>query len=265
MARQLRPTYSRTLDAATREAFLSRVCARNMAIDVTIVERRSLGNMKSRFLRGPEHEGGTILIEAPTIAGSAVPLHKDESVEVVAVVEGERYGFRAGVLSRTRAHLGGNVEVPALRIEAPATVSLMQRRKYFRARVPALEPIMVQCIGKAPATGGNGGKDELVKFDTRATDISGGGLCLKLSKEREYFARAGVRLALSFSLRGATGIQLVGEVRHAHQVSEKKDWIAGVMFLDAEKTVAGRQAVDAIMRYVTKRQREVLKKKSGLE
>jgi c-di-GMP-binding flagellar brake protein YcgR len=233
-------------------------------MDVSIVGRGE--QMKSRFLRAPERRGDAIIIEAPTLAGSPVAVRARELVDVVVVAEGERYGFRVPVLKRTRARLGGNVEVFALAIAAPAAITQLQRRRYFRVRIPALEPIMVGCVTKAPGSAKKpGGQEEYIRFETRALDISAGGMCLKVPKKHPHCAKPGVRLVLEFRLPATRKIKLLCETRYSREMPGSPDWATGVEFLGAEKTLGGRRAVANIARYVTRRQREELKKKSGLE
>ena len=256
--------FSRSIPAEARDALLARLCNRNLPMDVSIVGRGV--QMKSRFLRAPERPGEAIIIEAPTLAGSPVAVRARELVDVVVVAEGERYGFRVPVLKRTRARLGANVEVFALAIAAPATVTQLQRRRYFRVRIPSLEPIMVECVTRAPGSVRKpDGKEEYVRFETRALDISAAGMCLRVPKKHMHSEKPGVRVVMSFKLPGVRKIKLLAETRYSREMPGSPDWATGVEFLGAEKTLGGRRAIANIARYVTRRQREELKKKSGLE
>lgn len=258
-------TYNRTLAPAIRDDVLDRACARNAAMDVSILGRRDGTGLKSRFLKKVAGEKGVLVIEAPTKGATPIALYPGDSIEAILLVEGERYGFRATVRSRARARLSGHIEVSAITIDYPQVLSQMQRRRHYRVKVPALDPIPVTCVGKAPAAEGKRDKGELVRFTAPATDISAGGICLKMPKDQAHLTRVGTRLALDFSIRTSPKMRLVGVVRHSRQTPDRKDFLAGLEFIGAEKTIAGKRAVDRIMRYVTRRQREELKKKSGLE
>jgi len=234
-------------------------------MELSVVARRGAISLKSRFLRTVAGEKGTLVIEAPTRGAHAVALYPGDKIDVVVIVEGERYGFRTSVRSRARARLSGRVEVSAVTIDYPAVLNQLQRRRYYRVKIPALDPIPVGCTGRTVDASGKKDGGELVRFTVPAIDMSAGGICLRLSKEHSHFARPGMRLAMLFAIKSAPKMRLLGVVRHVRQTPDGKDWLVGLEFLDPAKTLAGRRAVDRIMRYVTRRQREELKKKSGLE
>jgi c-di-GMP-binding flagellar brake protein YcgR len=248
-----------------RDALLAKVCARNSPIEVTVPGRQLVAPLKSRFLGGPDETSATILIEVPTQGGRQVLFLPRDVIDVIVNVEGQRYGFRAFVEKRTRVRLGGRNDVAALALGCPSSVARLQRRRYYRVRIPSAQPIVVKCAAKPPA-GKTGERDEqgFVRFETRAIDISAGGMCLKIGKGQSCFARTGTRMVLFFRIDGSRTCRFIGEVRHVRPLPGG-ECAAGVQFVSADKTVAQRRTVDSIARYVAHRQREELKKASGLE
>jgi len=259
--------YNRSVPAAVRDTLIANACARNLPVEVALVERQTPYPLKSRFLRGSEvSQGEPIFIEAPTLFGSAVVIYPNEDVRVLMMVSGERYGFQSRVRRRTRIRLGKGVDVSSLELTYPARLLKLQRRRFYRAKIPALQPVTVHCITRHPEARGTKPKDraELLEFDTIALDISSGGMGLKLPKRHGKLGKPGARIALQFTV-DEMDVRLMAEIRYARPLPGSQDLFLGMQFIDWEDTLAGRRAINWISRYVVRRQRTELKKKSGLE
>lgn len=243
----------------SRTALIEHACARNVPIEVTIPGRGYFEPLKSRFLAGRD-ERGDITIEAPTQNGRPVSLQAGELVDVVVVLSGQRYGFRATAGRRVLYKLGGHADVAAVVINCASKVLQLQRRRYYRVNVPPLDPLPVECVTKVAADGG----ETLLRFPVRAMDISAGGMLFRLAKSEAALGQAGRRLAVILSVGSLSNARLMAEVRYTRPLPHG-GIAAGVQFIGWDRTLAGRKTIDAICRYVAQRQREALKKKSGLE
>ena len=248
---------------AFHEAFLAGACARNAPIEVMVPGRESTVVLKSRLLAGPAEAAGCVIIETPTAGGRPVAFQPRQVIDVILNIDGQRYGFRTSVEKRTRARLGGRTEVNAIAVVMPSAIIPVQRRRYYRVHVPSLDPVPVECAVKVRGTEG-AGKETLVRFEAGAMDISAGGMCLRFPKKQGCFAVSGVRLGLFFRIGSSRKLSLLGEVRHTRPLPNGETAV-GMLFIEADGTVSRRKAIDAVTRYIARRQREELKKQSGLE
>lgn len=258
--------FDRAVSRKARDALLAQVCARNVPMEVSIVGSEEAAVMRSRFLKAGDRETAEpLVIETPTRSGSSVLVQVGEVLNVLMMVGGQRYGFRSPVRKRGRMKLGDGVEVGILALEYPATIIKLQRRRFFRVKMPLARPIRVKCIAKADDGKGHSTSDDYVRFDADALDISSGGMSMNIPREYAGFAKPANKLALLFRLDGVKeGIRLFAEVRHVREVKANGDVVAGMQFVDWHKNIAGRKAINRITRFVVRRQRIELKKKSGL-
>ena len=255
----------RSISDIDRDVLLSRLCERNLPLELFVAGQPAA--MKSRFLAGPRRTAsGCLLIELPTLAGKPFPCRPRDSLDVRVMSGGDRYGFRTIVRARARARLSTGLEIAALEVAVPERIVFLQRREHYRVKVPAAEPIPVECAAKAP----DSAKSEadargLLRFAGNCLDMSVGGVCVRLSCPHFYWPTPGVRVILSFRIPGAKRAKLLAESRHGRQFSGASDWAVGFEFVDTLRTLASRRTINAISRYVTRRQREELKRKSGIE
>jgi c-di-GMP-binding flagellar brake protein YcgR len=258
----------RTIPEGERDAMLNQACGRNLPVEVLVVGRTDPVPLRSRLLRNGSPSSKTpMIIESPTRNGAAVVVHPNEAVNVLMMFGGHRYGFRAAVVDRGRMLLGGTIEVATLSIEYPQKVIKLQRRRFYRAKIPGLDPIVVRCVLKPPGDRDDPGKEEgFVKFESTVTDISSGGMGIRVPAAFARHVRQGARMALLFQLDGfSKPVRLLAEVRNIRQIKDSRDYVAGLQYVEWHRTMAGRRSINWITRFVVKRQRAELRKKSGLE
>jgi len=259
--------FDQRLPAKQRDRLITRACARNLPVEVTLVGRQEPAALKSRMLKAGKAGAGPLVIESPTLSGRRVHVYPNETVAVVLRFGGERYRFRSKVENTGRMKLGGNVDVGILGLTYPGEFVKLQRRNHYRVTLSALQPLTVNCIARNPRRdGAEGAPGDYLRFDASAVDISAGGLGLRLPRQYAWIAAQGRRMALLFPLPGfAEPVRLLGEVRHTRQAVKTGEKVAGIQFVDWDRTLSGRRAINHIARFVTRKQREELKKKSGLE
>jgi c-di-GMP-binding flagellar brake protein YcgR len=252
----------RSLSERERDALLTEACARNIPAEVVPADAEDKSSLRSRLLEAAAAMGAGLVIEAPTREGSRVMLHPEETINVVFMFGGQKFGFRTKVKRRSTMNLGGDVEVPALALAYPPKIYKLQRRRFFRVMIPSARPLVVECVARDRRREDG---DDLVRFETVARDISSGGIAIKIPAPYLPLAQVGKRIALVFDLEGVRRtLRLLAEVRHVAS-RPGGDHIAGMQFVEWHKTLAGRKAVNSVTRYVVRRQRAELKKKSGLE
>lgn len=254
----------RSLTERERDAILGGACARNLPAEVVLAGADGKAPLRSRLLEaGGLDPEAPLVIEAPTRQGVRVALHLDEALSVVFIFGGQKFGFEAVVAKRSTMSLGDGVEVPTLALAYPVKVYKLQRRRFFRVAIPGVKPLVVQCVVRDGSRAKAG--EDMIRFETVARDISSGGISLKIPAQYVKLAPAGRRMALVFNLEGyRRSIKLIAEVRHVRRIPNG-DHIAGMQFVEWHRTLAGRKAINLITRYVVRRQRTELKKKSGLE
>ena len=243
---------------------LGGACERNLPAEVVLAATDGKALLRTRLLEagGPDPEA-PLVIEAPTRQGTPVALHPGEALSVVFIFGGQKFGFQTVVSNRTAMLLGDGVEVPTLALAYPVQVHKLQRRRFFRVGIPGGKPLVVQCVVRDPSRSKSG--DDMVRFETVAQDISSGGVALKIPEQYLKLASTGRRMAIIFNLEGfRRSIKLIAEVRHVRR-APNGNHIAGMQFVEWHRTLAGRKTINSITRYVVRRQRSDLKKKSGLE
>lgn len=256
-------TLDRIVNDAERDSILSQACERNLPIEVMLPVEEQPVPLRSRLLKAGAAGGELTVIEAPTRDGASVMLHPDEQLNVTMMFGGQRYGFRTVVKTRGRMQLAASVEVPTLSVESPTKLYKLQRRRFFRVRIPGMQPLVVKCILRKD---GGGKRDEFVRFDSSAIDISSGGMAIKVPAAHLSAVVVGRKMALVFRLEGfARPLRLLAEVRNLRAIKETGDTIAGLQFVEWHRTLTGRKAINTITRFVVRRQRAELKKRSGLE
>lgn len=255
-------TVDRAIPDGERDTILSQACARNLPIEVTLVGGPEPVTLRSRLLK----TGESLIIEAPTREGSSVLLHPDEHLNVLMMFGGQRYGFRTLVRDRGRMHLGGEVQVSTLALEYPQKLLKLQRRRFFRVRIPGLQPLVVKCILRKEGEEDSSKDDGFVRFDTSAVDISSGGIAIKVPSGHASAVVIGRKAALVFRLQGfPRPLRLLAEIRNVRTTKESGETVAGLQFVEWHKTLAGRKAINIITRFVVRRQLTELKKRSGME
>lgn len=254
----------RVLPRNERDLILGGASARNMPIEVMLPNAAGQEALKSRLLKAPGgDDDGALVIQVPTHNGSPAVIHPEETVSIFLLVRGLRYGFQTQVRERGMLRLSESTQVPALFLAYPEKVYKLQRRRFFRVRIPSVRPLLVKCV--AQSDNGKSSDDGLERFETTAIDISSGGIALRLPTEvRE--PNVGSRMGLLFRLTGfRRTVKLLGEVRNVRSSEPGGLAIMGLQFVEWDKTIAGRRCVNWITRYVVRRQREDLKRKSGLK
>jgi c-di-GMP-binding flagellar brake protein YcgR len=246
-----------------RDSFLDKACARSLRIEVTPLDRKPVLKLKSRFLQN-EPSKGHILIDVPTAKGAAIVLHPGREVRIEIAIDGDLFAFDVPVIGRSRARLIG-AGMAALTIGYPRELMRLQRRQFFRARIPTLSPIRARCVVANERASDKTGP-ALTDFAAQICDISCGGVGIRLGDKWAHLARTGRRWAVKFSLPGIEhAVHLIAEIRHVRKGAKPNEVIVGVQFVNGEATAAGKKALANIACFVARRQREELKKKSGLE
>ena len=241
-----------------RDMVLRRARERNIPIEFAIDDKASV-SLKSRFLSADDVDtGDTILVAAPNARYLPAPIKPGVRVQVTLVMEGLRYTFTSVVLGRSRVSLASGSTTGAVALRYPQTLMCLQRRRYYRAKIPAGTKLAVECTAKS----GNGKDAPFVRFPAQATDISVGGMGLAVPRAGRPLARVESRWVVAFDLPDVPErLNFVGEIRHLRR-DTRLGLIAGVQFLVQEDDLGARKGLIAIAHYVAGLERVELKKVS---
>ncbi len=253
-----------TVQDEMRHGIIRAACDRNLPVEVVVLGETPVGGLKSRMLKAERiGTAGRVLIAQPGFEGRSVSLRRGVRLEVLLLLEAQRYLFQSPIVGSDSVKLSGDVSNAALILSYPDEVVRAQRRRFFRVRVPTAAPLVVSCAAKSAKKQQEGG-DDVVRFEGRAFDISPGGLCLAVSRTGAALAQPGAPWVTTFTLpESIEPMRLLGQVRNVRRTS--KGGLVGLQFTKWDKSLAGRKAIHAIARYVAARQREELKKLSGLD
>jgi c-di-GMP-binding flagellar brake protein YcgR len=243
---------------------LAAACARTVSIDLRIVDDKPATVYRSRFLgleEGAEAEENALLIEAPALKGSIVPVRPSQRVKINFNLNGQDNYFEATVLDRGRYQLNPGLSVASLQLQTPEEVFSGGKRGFYRLLVEDTEEINVRVGILADSEEGAG----RVRWREKGiiTDIGGGGLGFRIAEGKSLLIGPDTRLMLRFKLRPDEEIRLLGKVCFSLRQSELREAFFGVQFIDLDSDLEYKQNVDKILHYVAEKQRLNLGERSG--
>ena len=221
---------------------------------------------KSRFFGlQAKSDAPCVIVEAPVLDGTILPLRPGQEVEVYFRVDDTRYMYHATVLNRGDFALNSGLVARALEITYPKSLARGQKRSHFRVPVSRVRPVELRyglVDRKTPDPVARPailfrGKSELV-------DLSAGGLAFDLPERNGLLVRPGRRLLCEFTLPTKERLTLHGRVAHRYPVHRENALRYGVQFVDIHRSVDFKAAHDRLLRYVVEVQRESLAKRSGI-
>ena len=241
---------------------LATACARTVSIDLCIVGEKPVPVYRSRFLRLEERsKEDALLIEAPSLKGSVIPIRKGQRVKVTFKLNGQDNYFETTVLDRGRYQLNPDLSVASLELQAPEEVLSGGRRGFYRMFVDETEIIELSVGILADGKKGAG----RVRWREKGilTDIGGGGLGFRIAEGKSLLIGPGTRLMLRFKLRPDGRIRLLGKVCFSLRQPELREAFFGVQFVDLDSDLEYKRSVDKILYYVAEKQRLNLEERGG--
>lgn len=252
--------------AAERKRAMREAVTYGLPCDIWVNSRGVPVQAKSRFFgMQAADDVPHVVVEAPVLDGTIVPLRPGEDVDVFFMVDNVRYTYRARVISRGRFPLNGGGVARSLEISYPRRLTRGQKREFFRTTISLIRPIELQ-LGLMDPKSADPISNPAVLFRRRSVivNLSGGGLAFDLPQQHRLLLRPGQRLLCHFSLPSTQTLELQGRVTHRLPVSAERATRFGMRFIDVHRAVRFRTAHDRVLRYVARVQREMLAKRSGL-
>lgn len=241
---------------------LAAACARTISIDLRIEGDKPTTVYRSRFLRLEERsEGYILLIEAPALRGSVVPVRSGMWARVEFTLNGKENYFETIVLNRGRYQLNPDLSIASLELRAPEEVFSGSKRGFYRLIMSEVDPIEARLGILADDEGGSG----RVRSRAKAvlTDLGGGGLGFRIAEGKSLFIGPGTHLLVGFKLPPEQKIRLKGRVCFSLRQPELREAFFGVQFVDLESNIGYKQDVDKILHFVAETQRRSLGARRG--
>lgn len=224
----------------------------------SLLDRRALisGHLQPRGLTFPtaliaiSDEEDSLLFDGS--ASEAINRGIEEASQIVCVSQLDRVHVQFPFEGCVRTWLDGQV---AFRAAMPDRLMRLQRREFFRLRIPLTQP--VRCF--VPF---NVGENPLREVEMRVLDISGGGIAVEVppdrSEFRPYREYAGCRLLLPDTEPLPVRL-MVKNVFRQSQPNGRESWRAGCQF-----TELPRGADALIQRYIFRMERQRSARERGV-
>ncbi len=230
-------------------------CDRTVSIDLRIADEAFATVYRSRFLRLEEgSEYHTLLIEAPTLRGSVIPVRPGQRMKIAFKLNGQDNYFDTTVLDRRRHPLNPDISVASLELQTPEEMLSSGKRGFYRLLVGETEVVEVKIGILADHSEVGAGR---VRWREKATltDIGGGGLGFRLAEGNSLFIGPDKRLTLKFTLPPDEEIRLLGRVCFSLRQSKRREAYFGVQFVDLDSDLEYKRNIDRVLSYVAEKQR----------
>lgn len=224
----------------------------------SLIDKRALisGHLQPRALTFPtalialSEDEDTLLFDGS--ASETINRGIEDASQIVCVSQLDRVHVQFPLEGCVRTMIDGQV---AFRAVLPDRLMRLQRREFFRLRVPLAQP--VRCF--VPF---NVGEESLREVEMRVLDISGGGIAVEVPADRPEFRPyreyADCRLLLPetepFTVR-----LMVKNVFRQSQPNGRESWRAGCQFTDLP-----RGADSLIQRYIFRMERQRSARERGV-
>lgn len=231
---------------------------RNTPIALTCRLDGAWQNFRSRFL-GLRNEELWIEYACPE-PGRAIPeLLPGMKLGVAFKQRHHKYVFTSAIQAIADFQLSPGVKVRGLRIDWPGKMQRLQRRSFYRATVPMDQPVFCEMwqggIGNEPQSDI---RQKLV-FNGQLTDLSAGGMRVRLLGDRDPAFHVGDPVGLSLRFHGMSEpIRVDGQFRHAAQ--DEFGTCLGIQFVGLTEIADSSKLFQTISRIVCEFQRIELRR-----
>jgi len=208
----------------------------------------------SRFFYYDE-EKEEILIDIPSSTDDIGLLMLDDRIEVFFISKGFRLGFFSTITGFSEFELSSGESVPAMRISKPDSGLDLQRRRDFRVQTP---PMAIKACYQRE----NEEEQETVLLECVSYDISRSGIAVSNSKDARNKLKLEKSNYVSMDIQiDDDVISMEGIVQSKRELYEGKKTVFGIDFVeDKPDKMQYKKNLSIIMKYVMKRQREIMLK-----
>jgi c-di-GMP-binding flagellar brake protein YcgR len=242
------------------EQTLRQAVARNSAMVLSLPSAGMLRHCKSRFLG--EHDGGIVIQSAPGEKALLASLIQSAEPCGIAYKAGtNKVAFTSPILELLpQWQVNAEANVEALRLAFPTEIKSLQRRAYYRTKVPAEYGMKVR-IWRIPEHHFLRDQPPFaqeIRCQIRDISVGGFGLCFLGNDGKPPKILPGERLRLEIKA-GEHQLILEGRMREPKNSPTPDSITTGVTFKKLEDNLDGRQNLAALTRIVGELQREELR------
>ena len=235
---------------------LLEAASRHTPMILTVRQSQAWLSLRSRFLAIRDAH---LLVEPPQPQNGA-PFYRFSPAEVVGVsmkFRHHKHIFSTTVIRSETLPISDDSEVPVVRLGCPGSMQRIQRRAFYRAKVPPGRVVRVSFwIGGLDSEPAVATPERLI-WSGRLTDISAGGFQARVSNDVAEAIESGdfVGLRISFG-QGEQPVYANAHFRHA--VRANKEFLLGFQFIGMEQTPEGKESMRHIASRASEYQRVVL-------
>ena len=211
-------------------------------------DKENLFHFSSRFFILNEDKD-EILIDLPASEDNET-LRVNDKIEVFFISQNLRLGFFTRIIGFSEFQLASDKIVPAMIISKPEEGQDLQRRRDFRVPTPPLK-VVAKYIRD---------KDEKVITNCICDDISRSGIALTEDKQTNNRLRLEKNYHINLTIYiDKEIIQLEGTVESKRELYEGNKIVFGIDFTENKPDkLQYKKSITVIIRYIMKRQREIM-------
>ncbi len=209
-------------------------------------------NFSSRFF-AYDRDKGVLVVDFPSTTQDIEPLQKKEPIVVYFVHRNSRYIFRSRVMGLTEYQLTDDKLLKALIIAMPEELVDGERRNFFKVATPP-HRVDIRIVQRRDS---DDEPYEGIVFTGASVNISGGGIAVREDDGHLPF-RYGDVISLTILFPDQELI-MEGRVVNKYQYENSDNMIFGIEFIqETIDKLSFKRNVNMLMRYVMKRERELL-------
>lgn len=244
------------LSPSAAKKILREMAERNQSLDLVRILEEGEDRCRSRFIQVPD---GRLAVEVPSRLGHLVPVRTDERIEAFFRMGNHRYWFASTVTGRRSVQLSEDMAISVLQLAPPKRVEQRQRRRHFRIDLHEADRLTAD-LWRIDADSDNA---PVALPSMEVLDLSAGGMRLLHDQPEDCPTEQGDTLRVSVQLDDAAP-RVILDARAMRAAGVVKGIThLGLEFVGLDDSPKGRATRDALSRFVTKREREELRRTRG--
>lgn len=238
------------LDNPTRDARLAEAALRNLHVDC-VADRPEPAHFGSRLLHLGD-EG--LVLDAPVHQGRPVELVAGESITGSFRLGTEILRFRCQVIGPATFRLNARFVVPVVVLRNPASLELVQQRRYYRVGIVGRHPTDVTLWPIMPDSSGE--TRVTAEFHATVVNLSAGGIGVLISDPGLLETSRAGQLWARFALPGENESLIFRvEYRHDSFIEHSRQYLVGLEIVEYIEPGAHAEVIDRLARFVAQEQR----------
>ncbi|MBN2581535.1 MAG: flagellar brake protein [Planctomycetes bacterium] len=234
-------------------SLLDDAVARGLSLDFVRLLPTGHDACRSRFVEVPKM---AVAVEVPSRMGHPVPVRPGEAIEIRFHLRDKHYHFRSSVTRRAKVSVTDRLDMSVLELVPPKSVHPLQRRRHARVTVDASQRLMAHLWLVDEQH-----EDVAAQMPpAEILDLSGGGMRVIVEGPLRGRFKEGRSLHVHVDLAdGRAPLQIRAHVEHVDRSISHQARL-GVHFEGLDDSPQGRAAMDRLVRFVARRERDELQR-----